>query len=1395
MPKEVKQIRVFISCPGDVVDEANIVEDICKSISAAYRHKNIEVISLYWERDFVSEITGEGAPAVIEDRLEEYDYDVYLGIMWKRFGDKLENGLTPTEGEFEKAYDRMQKTGRPVIQFYFKVSDYQPIDDNERAQMESVQNFKRNKIAPLGLYQNFDISHINDFEEKKVFYNKVNFSLLYIIDKLDLLTSKEIKVPKIEYKTISQYLRRQVSSVNDYGAHTAYFVHDLSKDITDVIREMKRISLICDAGVGKTTELNRIASYYSDSDADFYPILISLNKYTNQDIQELLSAKKQEWDKVPQTQLLVILDGLDEIENINRKTAIRKIESFCENYPDVHLVVSCRTNFYKSNTNQSIGTLDGFDSYVLLNLEHQQIDDYLESNLGSKKEDFIEAINLNRLYELLKVPFYLIRLVDLYKANGSLPKTKSEVFEQLLQLRIKSDVEHFRTTLDLDEKLNLIIETLERVALGMEILGRNYITNDEYHKIVTDESTRDILKYSTVWKKFEGEEIGWQFEHRNFQEYLAARSLSDRSFDTIKELVSFQPEYKKIIPSWINTLSFLVSRISKDSSLFNNILCWIMENEPEQLIRIEPDKLDESVRLEIFKGIFQYYKDRQIRISSDKYRFDEIARFVQSDDIADFLLSELDDGNHHTTIYNSLSILRYINISNTNKKQTEDILLHLSITGDFNDRQRVIISSVALRTLADLSLNTEDVVETVVSSLSSSENDWIRYSLYYFLRHSDYLDDRIDVFLDGIGLCKYKPYASSRIINERVELVQGLENVKSPSGIKKILAYFIRNPNDILDLFLDNSISRIAKNSAAAYKQDNSILGVILEFTEILAKNYHTRQLKQLRIFFEESGTPLKIFQDLLSKNKFNTSKKNILLTLASLANLEAIKYFVQRYEDKFLKDDDVIRFQGYLAQNNRDIYRTFNTIINKKSADKFLIQEMPDLNEEGKKRTQKDIDILFGKTDFLREINQIFERERKVSFTSHELAKVKLANWKDPYFTDIVINTLVELSQSQPITFQIAKQEINKMWDSYSVWKIYERLQNNTDIILDDDQKKIIAKWCNDNLDNVDFSRAMEVVDNGRTKANPLAVCLWYFLREYDLKYPKKILLDMLSFDWIDNVGMVGIVYLENLLDENEMTKRILKNLKTGIKDRNVLRNHIDYCKRHRVREVIPFARSEIVNSDRDHEVRALAVETMYELSGNLSDLEAILPDIKDDFKWDLVDHLIKRNSIGCRDYLKGILKNGSSENEKLKASFYLINLDTLDGLEYYVNWVKKNKKNHEYYFYQSPLIHLRQIDSLDLLIELLEISYQDEFYEDGFNRLNNDVLNALSKVALRSDENYNKVKTNIERFISEKLSMIKNVNFLNTFLEQLEGQFYTLKSDEIDIDAVVRRLNEILQ
>ncbi|HEY8021118.1 MAG TPA: pyridoxal-phosphate dependent enzyme [Thermoanaerobaculia bacterium] len=104
-----KVLRLFVASPGDVADERDAVEQVAGRVSKQLERAAIEV----YRRE-------EGLPA-LGDRARgapEASVDVFVLILWQRYGTIRPDGLSGTEAEFRQAWRAWQETGRPKILAY-----------------------------------------------------------------------------------------------------------------------------------------------------------------------------------------------------------------------------------------------------------------------------------------------------------------------------------------------------------------------------------------------------------------------------------------------------------------------------------------------------------------------------------------------------------------------------------------------------------------------------------------------------------------------------------------------------------------------------------------------------------------------------------------------------------------------------------------------------------------------------------------------------------------------------------------------------------------------------------------------------------------------------------------------------------------------------------------------------------------------------------------------------------------------------------------------------------------------------------------------------------------------------------------------------------------------------
>jgi len=1363
MKKNLTQITVFISCPDEVERERKIVQDVCVSLSKSLVKRRLEVKSFYWKDNIIFEIYGKGAQKQINNKLNKIDYDIYIGILWKYFGYKQANGYTPTEEEFENALKRLKENGRPQIKFLFKQNGIK----KSPKEFKNVIKFQ-SRVREEGLVDQF--SSTEEFQRKIFeFINKIIVNLDYLPKlKRNLITDEKFE---------KKYIKRKVANYATYHSTSfEYFRDENLEDFEKVIKIKQRIILLSNAGIGKSTELKNIQIQFSKKDSHLFPLPINLNKFTN---NALTSLFPDYWKEIPTNQLLLLMDGLDEVESKFRNNLIREIESFSEKYHESKMLISSRTNFYNAENKEKnkTGTLKDFETYVLTNLTYEQYKKYIKENLVMNIDEFWKTINLNKIYDLLRIPFYLINLVKIFNASESIPKTRDEIYDRIIRSRIDFDTNHYRLKFG-DEKIidkNFILGKLGRVALTMEILGRNYLSNIEYKKVEPNSEIRKLLQHKSLFNK---KDFNWEFEHNSIQEYLAAKHLYEFDLVTIKSLLAFKPNYEKVIPSWTNTLSFLLNIYPNDL-----IKDWILSIEPELAIQFEQDRISEFKRISIFKSIFNDYKNKQIWIDRNKYRYLELARFAQSNEGIIFLLQFIDRRRHFTTIGNAINLIGNMRIPPHLENQVKSKLL--KIAKAFN---HPAIQNDAILALASLKYYSKKLIDKLIDDLGDSDNDWIRYGLYSIINQSNKQNNYVNVYLDGLKYTKQKfenpNTGEGRLINESMELNDGLSKITEADSVRSIINYFITNTDDLNIIGFDRITEQLWLNAVLAYEQDNSIHDLIIDLLFQMRKHYLREEATKLRVFFETTKTYRDAFLKTFKQNKISD---DFPYKWSFFVAPECFDIIYKKYENSELSDDIIWELINSLNYDGNPFIDDFRNFINEKTNNKFhqkLITR--DFEQERKETKERELKLLFNRGVLFEEIETIFKLERKKELSKSEIDEIKKRSWEDNKYLNSVLSILNNQTEVEPITISKSKKKIGiKSWNYWSINKVYNLMHHDSNYKPTESHIACVKEMCNNWVKKIDFNNAIE--QKGQTyTTNDRAILSSYFLKNFNFKYPQKVLLDLVSYDWENT----GILYLVNFLSVDQIKKRIIYNISNKKLNDREIRNYLDFSKQYRLEEIKNFAISVLLNKEKDSELREFALEVI----DSSKTIEGILSKFikTDKFRWDVIDWLIGRNSNTIENFLLEELDDDKSTT-KVQSAFRLVQIGNSEGLKYYTLHLESSKRFVLDRYGNNPFKDLSDIKVIPYLFRLLKLSYSDDLKQDRYDTLYSTVISVLTQIALTNEANYILIRNELIAFIEKHKGSIKKINFLYSYIDSLEQQFYFNKSEKYTIDEVVEILNQI--
>ena len=297
-------------------------------------------------------------------------------------------------------------------------------------------------------------------------------------------------------------------------------------------------------------------------------------------------------------------------------------------------MVTCRTNFnpFHSNKIDAENQVDKFNELFLQEINETDIERYLR-NECSRPDTFRKALLNSKIADLFKNPFYLVNAISIFNSKTIIPDSKTLFFKELIKQRIDKEKKKDNSFLrNLDEFE--LAQGLRILALTMQYSGDYKIEKIDFERTIRSKRIRDNIKRIF----FIEVEDYWQFEHNNFQEFLAAEAISEFNWDKIKKIVLLPNNRLK--PKWLNVFSFLINL----SNTHDKFISHFVKEDIESLVKVEPDKIDKKLRDQVYIQIFNKHKLdgtiiwRNSYTTRDLYFFGELER---NEYLLVFLINEI----------------------------------------------------------------------------------------------------------------------------------------------------------------------------------------------------------------------------------------------------------------------------------------------------------------------------------------------------------------------------------------------------------------------------------------------------------------------------------------------------------------------------------------------------------------------------------------------------------------------------------------------------------------------------------------------------------------------------------------------------------------------------------
>jgi len=246
MPEIISKYRIFLASPSDLLDERESITDVINELNLTYGNPNNIVLELLkWETNSAPAITSSDVQNIINDDIPTYD--LFIGLLWMRFGTPTKEFGSGTEEEFNIAYSKFKKDNNSLqILFYFKNAAPKSLDDINPEQLGKVKDFKLTLGEKNVLFCDYNSNeeltrflrlHIPTRIESLKSKNKNT-----LLNKDDILEIEKIEVQEIEEELgiidyqefIEEYFAVSTQSLTRISEATAWIGKEMNKKTAEI---------------------------------------------------------------------------------------------------------------------------------------------------------------------------------------------------------------------------------------------------------------------------------------------------------------------------------------------------------------------------------------------------------------------------------------------------------------------------------------------------------------------------------------------------------------------------------------------------------------------------------------------------------------------------------------------------------------------------------------------------------------------------------------------------------------------------------------------------------------------------------------------------------------------------------------------------------------------------------------------------------------------------------------------------------------------------------------------------------------------------------------------------------------------------------------------------------
>lgn len=640
----VRLFKIFLASPGDTSDERKAAEEVIDEINKTTGPRdNYRLELLKWETDTYSAV-GEDGQDVINKQIGS-DYQIFVGVMWKKFGSPTKRTGSGTEEEFKLAYDRHEKKKDIHIMFYFNSA---PIpQDADLVQAQKVKEFKT-RIQVLGVYH-------KSFESTKDFERELRMGLQrYVTDLLKTeIQSEEVSavserpstkqvIPEIR-DSFKDYLNDiqasfSHSKVDNLQLEDIYIAPDLRdlsngkntskvkvenlSDLTDAIdAEGVKYAFLGNDLAGKSANTKYLFLKYFE--LGLYPVLLKGSDFGSnirpESLQKLVETKIAEQYEVPfeladidTTKVILLIDDFHKATKAKNRywpALMKNLESLFQ-----HIIVTGNSLMLIENLNKQ-DPFKNFNSYSILEFgpkfRYELVNKWNTLGIETRFIDHNEILRKNDAYlshvkaiigknYIPSYPFYLLSILQALE-SGNVQNPNYSIHGFYYEVLIN---ECFSKAIKDRKEISLYYNYLTQFCFYLFEQGVKEVSLEDFAAFHDMYCEKHDLSYrkETILQTFDSARLlyinnGVFIKEKYVYYFFVAKYIANEIANKkeIKELVSkmcervFRDEYASII--------MFVTHLSKDNFIINELINIANSLFPEANVARLQDDINEINQL------------------------------------------------------------------------------------------------------------------------------------------------------------------------------------------------------------------------------------------------------------------------------------------------------------------------------------------------------------------------------------------------------------------------------------------------------------------------------------------------------------------------------------------------------------------------------------------------------------------------------------------------------------------------------------------------------------------------------------------------------------------------------------------------------------------------------